>query len=88
VRITIEMAGGKLISARLPYLAHQLSVQKVVPTLTSNITEIYVSMAGAKQHNDMGLSWFRSWAVRPAGVRSGRYIVLHLGACRGELQVK
>jgi hypothetical protein len=28
VRITIEMAGGKLISAQFPYLACQLSVQK------------------------------------------------------------
>jgi hypothetical protein len=28
-------------------------------------------MAGAKQHNDMGLSWFRPWAVRPERVRSG-----------------
>jgi hypothetical protein len=36
VRITIEMAGGKLIfSVRSPYLARQLSVRKVVPTLTS-----------------------------------------------------
>jgi hypothetical protein len=34
-RITIETAGEELISARAPYLARQLSVRKVVPTLTS-----------------------------------------------------
>jgi hypothetical protein len=44
-------------------------------------------MAGAKQHNDMSLSWFRPWAVRPERVRSGRCIVLHRGACRGEHHV-
>jgi hypothetical protein len=54
VRITIEMAGGKLISTQFPYLARQLSVRKVVPTLTSKSAEIYLSMAGAKQHNDTG----------------------------------
>jgi hypothetical protein len=57
VRITIEMAAGKLIfSARPPYLARQLSVRKVVPTLTSKSTEIYLSMAGAKQLVTRGLS--------------------------------
>jgi hypothetical protein len=60
VRITIEMAGGKLIfSARIPYLARQLSVQKVVPTLTSKSAEIYLSMADARQLVTRGLSWFR-----------------------------
>jgi hypothetical protein len=60
VRITIEMAGGKLIfSARCPYLARQLSVRKVVPTLTSKSTEIYLSMAGGKQLVTQGLSWFQ-----------------------------
>jgi hypothetical protein len=60
VRITIEMAGGKLIfSTRSPYLAHQLSVWKVVPTLTSKSAEIYLSMASAKQLVTRGLSWFR-----------------------------
>jgi hypothetical protein len=29
-------------------------VQEVVPTLTSTSAEIYLSMAGAKQHNDTG----------------------------------
>jgi hypothetical protein len=53
VRITIETAGGKLVFSVLnPYLARQLSVQKVVSTLTSMSAEIYLSMAGAKQHND------------------------------------
>jgi hypothetical protein len=35
VRITIEMAGGKLIFSAVPYLARQLSVRKAVLTLTS-----------------------------------------------------
>jgi hypothetical protein len=65
-----------------------VSVRKVVPTLTSKSVEIYLSMAGAKQHNDTGLSWFRPWVVRPTGVRSGRCIAVHRGACRGELQAK
>jgi hypothetical protein len=36
VRITIERAGDELIFSAFPYLARQLSVRKVVPTLTSN----------------------------------------------------
>jgi hypothetical protein len=36
VRITIERAGDEPILARTPYLARQLSVQKVVLTLNSN----------------------------------------------------
>jgi hypothetical protein len=31
-----------------------MSVRKVVSTLTSTSAEIYLLMAGAKQHNDMG----------------------------------
>jgi hypothetical protein len=54
VRITIETAGGKLIFSAAPYLARQLSVRKVVSTLTSTSAEIYLLMAGAKQHDDMG----------------------------------
>jgi hypothetical protein len=61
-------------------------VQKVVPTLTSESAEIYLSMAGSKQRIDTGLSWFRPWAVRPAGVHSWRCIAVHHGARRGELQ--
>jgi hypothetical protein len=63
-------------------------VQKVVPTLTSKSVEIYLSMADAKQHNDTGLSWFRPWDVRPAGVRPGRCIAVHRGGCRGELKAR
>jgi hypothetical protein len=88
VRITIEMAGGKLVISATPYLARQLSVRKVVPTLTSKSAEIYLSMAGAKKHDDTGLSWFRPWAVCPVGVRWGRCIALHRSACRGELQAR
>jgi hypothetical protein len=36
VRITIERAGDEPIFNACPYLARQLSVRKVVPTLTSN----------------------------------------------------
>jgi hypothetical protein len=38
----------------VPYLVRQLSVQKVVPTLTRTSAEIYLSMAGAKQLSDTG----------------------------------
>jgi hypothetical protein len=54
VRITIETAGGELISAQFPYLARQLMGRKVVPTLTSRSDEIGLSMVGAKQHWDTG----------------------------------
>jgi hypothetical protein len=36
-----------------------VSVRKVVSTLTSKSAEIYLSMAGAKQLATQGLSWFR-----------------------------
>jgi hypothetical protein len=52
VRITIETAGGELISTRFTYQARQLSVQKVVSTLTSKSAVIGLSMAGAKLHWD------------------------------------
>jgi hypothetical protein len=75
VQITIEMAGGKVIfSAQSPYLAHQLSVRKVVPTLTSKSAEIYLSMAGAKQLGDTMFILVLDGAVRPAGVCSGHCI--------------
>jgi hypothetical protein len=35
VQITIEMAGGKMIFNAVPLPARQLSVRKVVPTLTN-----------------------------------------------------
>jgi hypothetical protein len=53
------------------FLCKALSVQKVVPTLTSKSAEISPSMAGAKQDNDTGLSGFRPWVVRQVGVCSG-----------------
>jgi hypothetical protein len=53
------MACGKLIFSTTPYLARQLSVRKVVLTLTSTSAEIYLSMTGAKQLVTRGLSWFR-----------------------------
>jgi hypothetical protein len=59
VRITIETAGGKLILSVGPYLARQLSVRKVVQTLSSKSAEIYLSMADPKQLVTRGLSWFR-----------------------------
>jgi hypothetical protein len=37
-----------------------MSMRKVVLTLTNKSAEIYLSMAGAKLYNDMGLSWFQS----------------------------
>jgi hypothetical protein len=86
VRITIEMAGGKLIFSAAPYLACQLSVWKVVPTLTSTSAEIYLSMAGAKQLGDMSFILVPAGSVCPAGVCSRHYIALHRGACREELQ--
>jgi hypothetical protein len=55
---------------------------------TWSLIRIYTVNTGAKQHNDTSLSWFRSWVVRPAGVRSGRCIAVHHGACRGELQAR
>jgi hypothetical protein len=43
-------------------------------------------MAGAKQLATLGFILVPAGAVRPAGVRSGHYITLHRGACRGGLQ--
>jgi hypothetical protein len=45
VRITTERACGADLQRDDPYLARQLSVRKVVPTLTSKSAEIYPSMA-------------------------------------------
>jgi hypothetical protein len=50
-------------------------VRKVVPTLTSKIAKIYLSMAGARQLVTRGLSWFRSgpyvqqWCARGTVLR-------------------
>jgi hypothetical protein len=65
-----------------------LSVQKVVPTLTSKSVEIYPSMAGAKQLGDTRFILVPAGAVRPAGMCSGHCIALHCGACRGVLQAR
>jgi hypothetical protein len=61
-----------------------LSVRKVVPTLTSTNTEIYLSMAGAK----LSFILVPAGVVRRAGVCSRHCIALHRGACRGELQAR
>jgi hypothetical protein len=66
----------------------RLSVRKVVPTLTSTSTEIYLSMAGAKQLGDTGFILVPVGAVRPTVVCSGHYIALHRNACRGGLQAR
>jgi hypothetical protein len=71
-----------------PYLARQLSVRKVVPTLTSKSAEIYPSMASAKQLGDTRFIMVPAGAVRPAGMCSGHCIALHRGACRGVLQAR
>jgi hypothetical protein len=74
VQITIEMAGRELISMQSPYLARQLLVWKVVPTLTSKSVEIYLSMVSAKQHNDT--------RVYPS---SGHGLYIKQGCARGAL---
>jgi hypothetical protein len=63
-----------------------VSVRKVVPTLTSRSAEIYLSMVGAKQLVTLSFILVPAGAVRPAGVCSGHYIALHRGACSGGLQ--
>jgi hypothetical protein len=77
-----------IFSTKFPYLARQLSVQKVVPTLTSKSVEIYLSMAGAKQLGDTRFILVPAGAVCPAGVCSGHCIALHRSACRGVLQAR
>jgi hypothetical protein len=71
-----------------PYLARQLLVRKVVPTLTSTSAEIYLSMAGAKQLGDTRFILVPVGAVHPTGVCSRLCIALHHDACRGELQAR
>jgi hypothetical protein len=61
-----------------------LSVRKVVPTLTIESTEIYLSMAGAKQLMTQGISWFQpgpyvqQWCARGTILR--RTVVLAEGS--------
>jgi hypothetical protein len=66
----------------------ELSVRKVVPTLTSTSAEIYLLMAGAKQLGDTRFILVPAGAVRPAGVCPRHCIGLHCGACRGALQAR
>jgi hypothetical protein len=68
VRITIDRARGADLQREAPYLARQLSVQKVVPTLTSKSAEIYPSMAGAKQLDETSFILVPAGAVRLAVV--------------------
>jgi hypothetical protein len=69
-------------------IVYILSVQKVVPTLTSKSAEIYPSMAGAKQLGDTRFILVPAQVVRPAGMCSWHCIALHRGACRGVLQAR
>jgi hypothetical protein len=87
VRITIERACDELIfSALPPYLAHQLSVQNVVPTLTSNERCDLPLDGPVLATNDTGFILVPAGAVRPAVVGSGHCTALHRGARRGGLQ--
>jgi hypothetical protein len=63
----------------------KVSVQKVVPTLTSTGAEIYLSMANAKQLSDTSFILVPVGAVCLVEVCSRHCIALHCGACR-ELQ--
>jgi hypothetical protein len=55
-RLVVDnFASRRLVADYFAYAARpsaSVSVQKVVPTLTSTSAEIYLSMAGAKQHSD------------------------------------
>jgi hypothetical protein len=69
-------------------LVSNVLVRKVVPTLTSESAEIYLSMASAKQLGDAGFTLVPAGAVRPAGVCSRHCIASHRDACRGGLQAR
>jgi hypothetical protein len=75
------------LQREVPYLARQLSVRKVVSTLTSTSTEIYLSMAGAKQLGDTSFILVLAGAVRPAGVCSRHCIALHHVLAEGATSV-
>jgi hypothetical protein len=68
--------------------AGEVSVRKVVPTLTSTRAEIYLSMAGAKQLADTGFILVLVGVIRPAVVCSRHCVALHRGACKGALQAR
>jgi hypothetical protein len=72
----------------VPYLARQLSVQKVVPTLTSKSVEIYLSMADAKQLVTQGLSWFRPGPYVQQGCARGTILRCTVVLARGGLQAR
>jgi hypothetical protein len=63
-------------------------VRKVVPTLTSKSTEIYLLMADAKKLGDTGFILVPAEAVRLAVVCSRHCITLHRVARRGGLQAR
>jgi hypothetical protein len=52
IRILFQYKKTQPAGSKTPPL--YLSVRKVVPTLTITSAEIYLLMAGAKQHNDTG----------------------------------
>jgi hypothetical protein len=87
VRITIERAGDEPIFSAIPYLARQLSVRNIVPTLTSNERCDLPLDGPVLATNDTGFILVSAGAVRPAAVCSGHGIALHRDACRGGLQV-
>jgi hypothetical protein len=86
VRTTIERAGDEPIFSAIPYLARQLSVRKVVPTLTSNERCDLPLDGPVLATNDTGFILVPAGAVRPAVVCSGHCIALHRSARRGVLQ--
>jgi hypothetical protein len=71
-----------------PYLARQLSVQKVVSTLTSNERWDQPLDGPVLATNDTGFFLVSAGAVRPAVVCSRHYIALHRDARRGGLQAR
>jgi hypothetical protein len=76
VRITIEMAGGKLIFSANPLPGVPTIGLESSLTLTSTSAEIYLSMAGAKQLRDTSFILVPAGAVHPAGVCSRHCIAL------------
>jgi hypothetical protein len=92
-RCALESSGAKTQDFKITdnissFVEWLLSVQKVVPTLTSTSAEIYLSMAGAKQLDDTEFILVPAGVVRLAGACSRHCIVLHRGACRGAVQAR
>jgi hypothetical protein len=65
----------ELIFSVVPYMACQLLVRKVVPTLISRSVEIYLLMVSAKQLVTRGLSWFRTGRTSRSGVLEALHCV-------------